>query len=694
MAMAETANVDSLDIQITATANKAIAALETLSKRLEKVSESLRATQAALEGQTKAQEAANQAEEKGAEETVKVARETDKMTASTKKAVSGLSKLARAFGRIMLYRAIRNIIKNIGSSIREGLTNLKEYSDAVGTAFSPAVDNLRKHVLLLKNAFATALRPVIEALIPVIIKIVDWLSKAADFIAQVMSVLTGKVDANGRYTKAVLSDLKQSNKQAKELRRTLLGFDEINRLDGGTPKNETAQSGGMMFTQADVSEKAKKWAEIIQKIIDKVKGIFKAIAEFIAKHPWVVDLAIGLLAAYKILKTFGGVLKPIFKLVEAIGLKGIAIIAIITAMAIWGDKIAAWLDKAADKVREFFNGLKSGQSVLADSVAGTLGDVFGLFLETIGLISSAVYKLFHGDFKGALEDAKQILKNVLKILAALVIGVINIILGVFSDMVNAIAKAWTWLHNEVWAPIVNGVATFLAKAKVWVNNALADIKIGFFLFLRMLLVAFDNAVQVAVGIINGMIDTFNTITGANLKPLEVNIDTTIFDEKIAEIEATKLPPITETVQVVGKWKEPSKLKLQIDTTGVYNAIDQIGQKVNKLGTAVSSVMSAIGGTANQSRPIVKYASGGFPSVGSLFIAGEAGPEIVANFNGQTGVYNTDQMEAALYRAVSSALANMPQQGGDIYLDGEIIYRNVVRRNNNHVRSTGRAALLT
>lgn len=91
-----------------------------------------------------------------------------------------------------------------------------------------------------------------------------------------------------------------------------------------------------------------------------------------------------------------------------------------------------------------------------------------------------------------------------------------------------------------------------------------------------------------------------------------------------------------------------------------------------------------------------YDSGGFPSAGSLFLAGEGkhSPEYVGTFGGQTGVWNSDQLVTAMYRAVSSALANMPQQGGDIYLDGEIIYRNVVRRNNNHVRSTGRAALLT
>ena len=694
--MAEAATVDSLDIQITATANKAIAALETLSKRLEGVAAALRETQKALDAQTRAQEDSNEAADDNSTEIVKVTSETKKMAAATNKAVSGLAKLAKAFGRIMLYRAIRTIIKNIGAAIKEGLTNLEAYSREVGTAFAPAVDNLRKHVLLLKNAFATALRPVIEALIPIIIKIVDALAYAADFIAQVLSVITGKVDDKGRYTKAILSDLQQSNKQAKELRRTLLGFDEINRLDGNTGSNES-NSAGLMFEQADVTDDAKKVAGVLKDIWEKVKEITTAVGEFIAKNPWVLDLAAGLLIALKLLKTFGGVLKPIFSIVEAIGLKGIAIIAIIAVCALWGDKIAKWFKKASTTVNGFFKNIKTN-SVLANSVLGTLGDAFGFILEIIGTVASAIYKLFHLDFKGALEDGIIILKTILKLAISVVVGVINIVLGLFSDAVNAIASAWTWLHNNAFAPFINNVWTGLNKIWVWIVNAWADIKIGFFTFLRMALVAIDNAVQVAVGILNGLIDTFNTITGSDIQPLNIPIDTTVFDDTIARIENTKLDPITETLEVVGKWKDPGKLKLQIDATAAYRAVDSLGTRVNNLGKAITSAVQGFNSVNNAAAlkfNITKYASGGFPSVGSVFIAGESGPELVTNINGQTGVYNTDQMAAAIYNAMTAALANAPRSGGgDIYLDGEVIYRNVVNRNNNQVRSTGRAALLT
>ena len=692
--MAEAATVDSLDIQITATANKAIAALETLSKRLEGVAASLRETQKALDAQTRAQEESNEAADDNSTEIVKVTSETKKMAAATNKAVGTLAKLAKSFGRIMLYRAIRTIIKNISAAIKEGLTNLEAYSREVGTAFAPAVDNLRKHVLLLKNAFATALRPVIEALIPIIIKIVDALAYAADFIAQVLSVITGKVDDKGRYTKAILSDLQQSNKQAKELRRTLLGFDEINRLDGDTGKGES-NSAGLMFEQADVTDDAKKVAGVLKDIWEKIKEIATAVGEFVAENPWVLDLAGGLFIAFNLLKSFSGVLSPILKIVEAIGLKGIAIIAIITACAIWGDKISLWFKKASTSVKKFFGNIKT-DSIATNATLKTIGDVLGLVLEAIGTVASAIYKLFHGDFKGALDDAQILLKLALKLIAGIVLGALNIILGIVEDVINEILLGVRWLYNNGIAPAINWTLTAWENVKIWFKNFGANFKIGVLQLVKFLLERLNDGLKSIEDDVNEAIEVMNWLFGTDWGPVHFHVDTTAIDEEMIRLRDTKIPPITETIEFVGKWKDPAKLKLQIDTDAVYRAIDGIGQKVNKLGNAVASVSGALG--INKEAKIlnmVKYASGGFPSVGSVFIAGESGPELVTNINGQTGVYNTDQMAAAIYNAMTAALANAPRSGGgDIYLDGEVIYRNVVNRNNNQVRSTGRAALLT
>ncbi len=78
-----------------------------------------------------------------------------------------------------------------------------------------------------------------------------------------------------------------------------------------------------------------------------------------------------------------------------------------------------------------------------------------------------------------------------------------------------------------------------------------------------------------------------------------------------------------------------------------------------------------------------YAQGGFPTTGQMFIAREAGPELVGNINGRTAVANNDQIVAAVSQGVYSAVvAAMSQgaQGGEqainVYLDGKQIYASV------------------
>lgn len=685
--MAETATIDNLDIQIAASSQNAESSLSKLLSAMDELSSKISAATSALTQQSKA---ASQS----ASATGKNSSALKTLSKTAEKASKSIAKIPRAFGRIALYRAIRTAIKNISASITEGLTNLKAYSQEVGTAFSPAVDNLRRHVLLLKNSFATALRPVIEALIPVIIQLVDWFSKLADFAAQVFSVLTGKVDDKGRYTKAVLSDLQQSNKQAKQLRRTLLGFDEINRLDGDTGSGESSNAG-LMFTQAEVSDNAKEVAGRLQVIIDKVKEIFGAVKDFIKENPWILEVAGILLAAHIGLGAVEKVLNGILGIAKALLNPLDLIIAFFVASAIYGDEMSAWLKKASKKFEDFFKKLKNGISVTGDATLGAIGEIFGRAIETVGLISSAIYKLCHGDFQGALDDGLNILKNILKIAAAIVLGAINVVLGLFSDVVNGIASAWTWLHNKVFAPAINGLATFWENVKIALHNFGVNLKIAAVTLWKFLIERLNGGLYELENIVNEAIEIINWATGSEIKPVHFQIDTTNIDETLIELRDTKLPPLKETVEVIGQWRDPEKLKLQIDTQAAYAAIDNLGKKVNSLGTAVSSVVTAMGGQANKRTIVMKYASGGFPQVGSLFIAGESGAEYIADINGRTGVYNTDQMSAAMYKAMVAALSTMPSQGGgDIYLDGEVIYRNVVNRNNNQVRSTGRAALLT
>lgn len=682
--------------------------------------EAARETWQELQAEIKAQEAAEKeaarvakeeakAKEKAEKEAMKqaalAAKETERRMAQAKKSLAGFAgkfdapidkvkQFANAIKRIALYRAIRSAIKGITNATKEGLTNLKEYSTTVGTAFAPAVDNLKQHVLMLKNAFATALRPVIEAIIPIIIRLVDWLSKAADFIAQVMSVLTGKVDSQGRYTKAVLGDLQESNKEAKALQRSLMGFDEINRLDGDSGSSSSAQTGGLQFEQAEVSEKAKEWAERLQKIIDKIKEIAKAVKKIIQDNPWILELAGYILGAWAAAKLLGGAFKTVLGVVKLLLNPLTLILAFLVASALYGDKMKAWIEGAKKKWDSFMDSIQTKSGTI-NGIITLVKDIVDGVLGGLAKISGAIYKLVHGDVEGAVADFKEIGWGLLRFVLTILLDIINIILGVVEDIMYAGAMAWRWLHNKVFAPAINWIVTQFYNGKIMLHNAWLDIEIGIVKAWRWIWSFLKEKFGDIIDSINDLIAWMNKVFGTDIDPIEFDTNTTNLDAKIEELEKMKLDPLTETVEVVGQWKEPEKLKLQIDTSAVDWAMTQLGYKaqnvLNKLSQITTTWTSSSGHLKKEWN--IEYASGGFPAVGSMFIAGEAGAEWVGNIGGRTGVMNTDQMAAAMYNAMSAALANNPQ-GGDIYLDGEVIYRNTVRRNNNHVRAVGRSALLT
>ena len=170
---------------------------------------------------------------------------------------------------------------------------------------------------------------------------------------------------------------------------------------------------------------------------------------------------------------------------------------------------------------------------------------------------------------------------------------------------------------------------------------------------------------------------------------------------------------------------------QIDSSINYGGkikVDAIINITDYTGLTAVDVPKANGGVFTNSgwKPITSYAGGGFPYGGQIFRARENGnPELVGTLNGSTAVMNNNQIVASvsagvaraiagirfqlrglnpqtyqsedgvnediLYRAFSRALADA-DLGGDIELDGEVLYRSMVNRNRRNTRMTGVNAL--
>ena len=97
-----------------------------------------------------------------------------------------------------------------------------------------------------------------------------------------------------------------------------------------------------------------------------------------------------------------------------------------------------------------------------------------------------------------------------------------------------------------------------------------------------------------------------------------------------------------------------------------------------------------------------YAQGGFPQMGEMFIAREAGPELVGSIGRKTAVANNDQIiagiESGVYRAMVAANANNNGGGTQTIriineIDGDVVGEKVIKYHNGKVMQTGASPLL-
>ena len=98
------------------------------------------------------------------------------------------------------------------------------------------------------------------------------------------------------------------------------------------------------------------------------------------------------------------------------------------------------------------------------------------------------------------------------------------------------------------------------------------------------------------------------------------------------------------------------------------------------------------------KPIKKYAVGGLPNMGQMFVAREAGPELVGTLGGHTAVMNNDQIvssvSAGVAQAVKEVIQPLVKMGGgnnrpiQISLDGKVIFDSTRQSAQEYFNRTG------
>ena len=207
---------------------------------------------------------------------------------STLSAKSFAKELTRV-GKMLKLMVTRMILRQIISGIGDGFKNLAQYS----AKFNASVSLLWNSFRQLGNSIAAAVSPLLNALAPALNMIIQLCIRAVNAINQLLSALMGL----GTWTKAkTLTDsyadsLKKAGGAAKELKKTVLGFDELNQL------HDNKNSGGgtdpsNMFEEAGISDLWKNWAEKLKDMWAKADFtelgavIGKKLLDALNKIPW------------------------------------------------------------------------------------------------------------------------------------------------------------------------------------------------------------------------------------------------------------------------------------------------------------------------------------------------------------------------------------------------------------------------
>jgi len=177
----------------------------------------------------------------------------------------GLTMLLKyGFGVRSLYFAFRKL----RNAIKEGLHNLVQYESETN-ATNKAMTELNTSLLYLKNAWAAALAPVINYVMPILTALIDKFAQVGNAIARFVGALTGQAQVLNAVKVGAGDYAKSLNKvggAAKKATDRLAAFDDLNVLG----KDSDAGGGGADTDTPDPSEMF-KYVDAASNLADMIK---------------------------------------------------------------------------------------------------------------------------------------------------------------------------------------------------------------------------------------------------------------------------------------------------------------------------------------------------------------------------------------------------------------------------------------
>lgn len=622
-------------------------------------------------------------------------------------------------------RGLFILFNRLRSAVKEGFGNLSQFSGRTSSDLAM----LRGSLTQVKNSLATAFAPILTVIAPIIQTFVNLITTACNALAMFFGALTGQKTVT--VAKSGLGDIAAgagsaadatgaANGAAEEYQRTLMGFDQINKLDdnsgsGGGGGGAGGVGGGAGFSTAEISNAASGWA-------DKVKEAWKN-ADF---------TEIGATIASKINSAmdkinWASIKEKCNKVAKSIG----TFINGFVGELDWG-KVGYTLSQGFitvfDMLRTFLSTVdwaQIGRSVV-QFVAGI--DWKGLFSSAFGLLGS-IAGGFAALISGAISEAWAGVKAYF--MPYLNKDGVSIVDGIFWGIVDGIKNIGSWIKENIFQPFIDGF-----KKAFGISSPSKEMKkMGGYLIDGLLQGLKNNKItKFFSSLVKSIGKFFKKPAGSIKVAIDKGVDKakTLYDSFKNKTTTTSLKgnPTQSINNLWYSWYVPFKDKtattslagnrtqsiyslwydwyvyfkdktatIGLDATISSKAKDayQILKEANNTSRTVAIALTQADGGVYKNgswKPVTMAAGGGAFSMGQMFVAREAGPELVGTIGGSTAVMNNDQIVASVSAGVARAVASVLGSAGNgkttVVLEGDArnLFRVVRTEAQNYTNATG------
>lgn len=364
------------------------------------------------------------------------------------------------------------------------------------------------------------------------------------------------------------------------------------------------------------------------------------------------------------------------------------------------------MDSAFDKVKSAWSNFKTGTKEVWAKAKGEVNKKFEDIKEAWSNFKSGTKELY-AKAKGKIEETFESVKSTWE----------NIKSETKDILVNAKGKVDETFQNvkAVWSDTKDGVKNLVLKAKGEIKDSVDKI-IGKWEDVK------DKTVEMIASASKG--ELFKSIFESSSSAWNaIRSKTVVLSAKAREKGTSIFNRIkrkwkeisTKTATLTATFKDFFTAPLKRAWNAIANAINKAIKIINKIpGVEISNSLPLLakGGiySGGSWHNIAKYADGGLPSMGQMFVAREAGPELVGTIGGHTAVMNNNQIVASVSDGVFNALnpvltylcnsintmsAKMDNIGAggvsvEKYTEGDLL--KVIRKeDNNYRKRTGKSA---